>query len=131
MMILIIFSYIPKNQLIWEIMMKKIFAILMLFMMFVPSYAEVQSYETKQKIQKIDFGQKIFRKKLQRKCGYTAGHWAQQHTQQEWQSYQTNGTFKDELAKDVSKRYQCCERSMDGTTLSFCSRVCSRFRSSS
>ena len=78
--------------------MKKIFTILMLFTMLVPSYAEVQSFESKQKMQKIDFGQKIFRKKLQRKCGYTAGHWAQQHTKKEWQTHHANGTFKDELA---------------------------------
>lgn len=39
---------------------------------------------------KINFGQKIFRKKLQRRCGYTAGHWAQKHTLIEWKIIQKN-----------------------------------------
>jgi hypothetical protein len=50
------------------------------------------------KVQKrIDFGQKVFRKKLQRRCGYTAGHWAQKHTQTEWIAIQKTGNFKAEL----------------------------------
>jgi len=52
-----------------------------------------------EKVQKkINFGQKIFRKKLQRSCGYTASYWAQQHTEEEWSDLQESGTFKNELA---------------------------------
>jgi hypothetical protein len=45
----------------------------------------------------VNNGQKIFRNKLQKKCGFTASHWAHQHTQSEWEEFQENGTFKEEL----------------------------------
>jgi len=48
---------------------------------------------------KINYGQKIFRKKLQRKCGYTASYWAQQHTKKEWETYQDKSTFKTEFTQ--------------------------------
>jgi hypothetical protein len=65
--------------------------------------AENSVHSTQNKVKKIHFGQTIFRKKLQRKCGYTAGHWAQQHTKKEWDTYQSNGTFKNELASMCPK----------------------------
>ena len=79
--------------------MKKLLTITLLLAIFVPSYAEVQTYESKHLSNKIDNGQIIFRKKLQRKCGFTAAHWASQHTKKEWQTYQSNGAFKEELVK--------------------------------
>ncbi len=48
---------------------------------------------------KIHFGQQIFRKKLQKKCGYTAGHWAQQHTRNEWKKLMSKDTFLKEFTK--------------------------------
>ena len=58
----------------------------------------IQAENTTRVQNKINFGQKIFRKKLQRRCGYTASYWAQQHTKQEWKAFQHDGAFKDELA---------------------------------
>jgi len=52
---------------------------------------------------KINYAQNIFRKKLQRKCGYTASYWAQQHTKKEWENFQDNGVFKDELVSMCPK----------------------------
>lgn len=52
---------------------------------------------------------KIFRKKLQRKCGYTISHFAQKHTVEEWQDLKSPDSFKKEFAtlcpkgKDVLK----------------------------
>ena len=59
-----------------------------------------QSFESseKEKMQKINFAQAIFRKKLQKKCGYTAGYWAQQHTLIEWKFITASGDFKHEFA---------------------------------
>jgi len=59
--------------------------------------AEASSYESQQKVKKVNNGQRIFRNKLQRKCGFTASHWASQYTQNEWEVFQANGTFKEEL----------------------------------
>ena len=52
---------------------------------------------------KINYGQKIFRKKLQRKCGYTASYWAQQHTKKEWETFHVNSAFKAELSSMCPK----------------------------
>jgi len=45
----------------------------------------------------IKKGQKIFKKKLQRKCGFTAAYFAQRHTQDEWETYYDDGKFMDEF----------------------------------
>lgn len=73
--------------------MKKV--LIMLIMSTLCINAETLTFETQQKMKKIDFGQRIFRNKLQRKCGFTAAHWAQQHTKQEWNTFQAKGTFKN------------------------------------
>ncbi len=78
--------------------MKNLLTTILLFTLLTPIYAEVKSYDAKAKMEKIDFAQNIFRKKLQRKCGFTASYWAQQHTENEWETFQSHGTFKDELA---------------------------------
>ncbi len=85
--------------------MKKL--ITMTVLLSIGTLCILEANENNQK--KIDFGQKIFRKKLQKKCGYTAGHWAQQHTKVEWKTIQKKGDFKEELltmcprAKEVMK----------------------------
>lgn len=56
--------------------------------------AEETTYKAAKHMQKVNFGQKIFRKKLQRRCGYTAAHWALQHTQKEWKEIGTGENFK-------------------------------------
>ena len=66
-------------------------------------YAETSVFDEKQKMTKINHGQKIFRNKLQRKCGYTAGHFAQQHTQKEWNSFEKEGKFQEEFARMCPK----------------------------
>ena len=76
--------------------MKSIFTLLLIVLLS-PTYAEVKSYTEQQKMKQIDFAQKTFRKKLQRKCGFTGGHFAQQHTKQEWNSMKENKAFKTNL----------------------------------
>lgn len=79
--------------------MKKLFIPVVICMLSIQTLtAENQTYSEQEKIKKINYAQTIFRKKLQRKCGYTAGHWAQQHTKQEWTNIQNSGNFKNELA---------------------------------
>jgi len=41
--------------------------------------------------------QKIFKKKLQKKCGYNAAYFAQLHTQDEWEVFKTVDKFKKEF----------------------------------
>jgi len=64
---------------------------------------EASSYASEQKVKKVNNGQRIFRNKLQRKCGFTASHWASQYTQNEWEAFQANGTFKKELVSMCKK----------------------------
>ena len=78
--------------------MKKLLWVSILLLLSLTLNAEETSYQMQQQMKKINYAQKIFRKKLQRKCGYTASHWAQQHTKQEWESFQSKGMFKNELA---------------------------------
>ena len=75
--------------------MKKLLVILAMTTLCIN--AEVSTYEAAQKMKKIDDGQRVFRNKLQRKCGFTASHWAQQYTKSQWETFQANGAFKDEL----------------------------------
>jgi len=78
--------------------MKKILPIILLCLVSLTlTQASNDTYQSKQKIKKINFGQSIFRKKLQRKCGFTASYWAQQHTKKEWESFQNKGAFKEEF----------------------------------
>ena len=65
--------------------------------------AETSTFDEQQKMNKIDYGQRIFRNKLQRKCGYTAGHFAQQHTKQEWDTFQKEGKFQEEFSRMCPK----------------------------
>ena len=65
--------------------------------------AETLTFDEKQKINKTNYGQTVFRNKLQRKCGYTAGHFAQQHTQKEWDTFQKEGKFQEEFARMCPK----------------------------
>ena len=65
--------------------------------------AETLTFDEKQKINKIHYGQTVFRNKLQRKCGYTAGHFAQKHTKKEWETFHKDGEFQEEFAKICPK----------------------------
>ena len=77
--------------------MKKLLLSIIMLTATLTLEAENSVHSTQNKVKKIHFGQTIFRKKLQRRCGYTAGHWAQQHTREEWNVFKTNGTLKNEL----------------------------------
>lgn len=61
--------------------------------------AEENTFQAAQKMKSINNGQRLFRKKLQRKCGYTAAYWAAQHTTQEWKTLDTDEKFKAEFVK--------------------------------
>lgn len=75
--------------------MKKL--LLIFALMTLSICAETSSYALQQKVKKINNGQRIFRNKLQRKCGFTASHWAYQHTKKEWEEFKASGTFKEEI----------------------------------
>ena len=78
--------------------MKKILLLATVLLMAVTTLqAEEMTYKAAKHMQKVNFGQKIFRKKLQRKCGYTAAHWAEQHTVKEWKEVGTGESFKKEF----------------------------------
>ncbi len=51
----------------------------------------------------INFGQKIFKHKLQKQCGYTASHWANKHTKEEWDTIQSTGVFKENILEMCPK----------------------------
>ena len=81
-----------------ERIMKKILLLSTVLLMAAPTLqAEETTFKAAKHMQKVNFGQKIFRKKLQRKCGYTAAHWALQHTQKEWEEVGTGESFKEEF----------------------------------
>ncbi len=42
-------------------------------------------------------GQKLFSKKLKKKCGVSGAKMAQKHTQDEWEAIQENGTLDAEI----------------------------------
>jgi len=78
--------------------MKKLLLLAIVLFTAVPTLqAQETTYEAAKHMQKVNFGQNIFRKKLQRKCGYTAAHWALQHTVKEWEQLGTGDNFKAEF----------------------------------
>jgi len=44
-------------------------------------------------------GQKIFKKKFRKKCGFSGVKFARHHTQGEWEELWENGKFKEEVKK--------------------------------
>jgi len=44
-------------------------------------------------------GQKIFKKKFRKKCGFSGVRFARNHTQYEWEEIKKNGKFKAEAKK--------------------------------
>jgi len=49
-------------------------------------------------------GEKLFRKKFKRRCGYTGARLAQNHTTQEWRDIYDSGKFKEEFDTLCPKR---------------------------
>lgn len=78
--------------------MKKLLLSILILISTMTLEAENDVHVAQNKIKKINFGQKIFRKKLQRKCGYTAAYWAAQHTKKEWNTIGIGESFKEEFA---------------------------------
>jgi len=71
--------------------------ILLSMIMSVSIYAEVSTPIDKQKSEKIKQIQKTYKNKLRKKCRYSSAYFAQQHTQNEWSHFNTQGQFKDEF----------------------------------
>ena len=59
--------------------------------------AKTFDYGEKMMAKKRSFAQKTFRKELQRKCGFTVGHFAQLHTQKDWNAIMDKGDFRAEI----------------------------------
>jgi len=70
-------------------------AILMVF----TSYSVGSDDLAEESIIRMSKIQKIFRKKLQRKCGFTITHFAEQHTAEEWREYSTGLQFLKEFTR--------------------------------
>ena len=60
---------------------------------------EGTSHQSPNHIRILKRAQKIFKKKLQKRCGYNAAYFAQLHTQDEWEEFQTKKGFKEEFGK--------------------------------
>ena len=60
---------------------------------------EGTSHQSPNYIRTLKRAQKIFKKKLQKRCGYNAAYFAQLHTQDEWEEFQTKKEFKEEFGR--------------------------------
>jgi hypothetical protein len=76
----------------------KIFLVAVLLFLS-PLFSDNISIPTSLKVQEklSSQGQRIFRKKLQRRCGYTAAYFAQQHTIKDWKAMGNNESFRSEF----------------------------------
>lgn len=74
--------------------MKKGFIVMVLSMIAVVGLPTMASASTPEKI-----GQKIFKKKFRKKCGFSGVRFARNHTQGEWEEIYDNDTFPEEAKK--------------------------------
>jgi len=72
--------------------MKKILTILALAFLVTAAMPTVASANAKK-------GQKIFKKKFRKKCGFSGVRFARNHTQAEWEDIYEKGKFKSEAKK--------------------------------
>ena len=72
--------------------MKKMLTILALAFLVTAAMPTVASAGAKK-------GQKIFKKKFRKKCGFSGVRFARNHTQYEWEQIQEKGKFKEEAKK--------------------------------
>ena len=72
--------------------MKKMLTILGLALFMMASMPTVASAGAKK-------GQKIFKKKFRKKCGFSGVRFARNHTQYEWEQIHEKGKFKEEAKK--------------------------------
>ncbi|RRS30061.1 MAG: hypothetical protein P794_08910 [Epsilonproteobacteria bacterium (ex Lamellibrachia satsuma)] len=72
--------------------MRKIFTILGLSFLVAASMPSVASANAKR-------GQKLFKKKFRKKCGFSGVRFARNHTQDEWEEIYDEGKFQDEAKK--------------------------------
>ena len=77
--------------------MKKILTILVMAFFVVASMPTVVSAASAKK------GQKIFKKKFRKKCGFSGVRFARNHTQAQWEDIYDSGKFKSE-AKRICPR---------------------------
>jgi len=72
--------------------MKKLFTILVLALFVSASMPTAVMANAKK-------GQKIFKKKFRKKCGFSGVRFARNHTQAEWEDIWDDGKFKEEAKK--------------------------------
>ena len=60
---------------------------------------EGTSHQSPNHIHMLKKAQKIFKRKLQKRCGYNAAYFAQLHTQDEWENFNTVEKFTEEFIK--------------------------------
>ncbi|SFZ98103.1 hypothetical protein MNB_SV-5-1200 [hydrothermal vent metagenome] len=72
--------------------MKKLLTVLALGFFVMASMPTVVSANPKK-------GQKIFKKKFRKKCGFSGVRFARNHTQAEWENIYDKGKFKDEAKR--------------------------------
>jgi hypothetical protein len=58
---------------------------------------------TQEMVSKSEIGQKIFRKKLRHVCRFSAAHFSQMHTVDEWQQLKNSNQFRIEIYKICPK----------------------------
>jgi len=75
-----------------KISMKKAIVILFLVMFGMVSMTAIVSADSKT-------GQKIFKKKFRKKCGFSGVKFSRHHTQSEWKELWEGGKFKEEAKK--------------------------------
>ena len=46
-----------------------------------------------------EIGQKLYKKKLRKKCGFSGAKFGKYHTQQEWEDIHAKGKYKDEVKR--------------------------------
>jgi hypothetical protein len=72
--------------------MKRFFTVLALTFLVVSLVPTVSTANTKK-------GQKLFKKKFRKKCGFSGVRFARNHTQHEWETIYNSGKFKEEAKK--------------------------------
>jgi hypothetical protein len=76
--------------------MKRFFTVLALTFLIVSIVPTVVSADAQK-------GQKLFKKKFRKKCGFSGVRFARNHTQHEWETIYSSGKFQNE-AKNICPR---------------------------
>ncbi len=71
--------------------------ILMSIILSIGTFANVESFSEKKKLQELEYIKQVYKVKLRKKCRYSSAYFAQLHTQDEWGSLKSEREFKDEF----------------------------------